>query len=338
MNHKPRDCATCGETQCDLHRMHASARATVERVTWILDDVWPETASMVAASIGPNDQLVVPGIFGAHPNRYGWPFQARHAAPLATARRHWAMRRVAESAGAVRQQTYLRHDRAVARRLVRAIDYRSRHLVVAQPWLPWIDEMGALGGRTFDVVMSRYPLREIHRLLDEAAIELGPSATIGDFRAEAALVDREARLLDRARYIYTPHCGIAAMFPERAVKLSWHRPKAAMRQPGTRVAFIGPTIARQRPDVALSLTTGLKEPLIIFGSVIEPMWNGAPIEHREMGADWLDGIGAIIHPAVMTHQPRALLKAVASGVAVYATPECGLDPADFRPLQLFSPD
>jgi hypothetical protein len=54
-----------------------------------------------------------------------------------------------------------------------------------------------------------------------------------------------------------------------------------------------------------------------------------------MAADWLDGIGAILHPAAMTHQPRALLQAIANGVRVYATPACGLAPADYLPLDCF---
>jgi hypothetical protein len=49
-----------------------------------------------------------------------------------------------------------------------------------------------------------------------------------------------------------------------------------------------------------------------------------------MGPNWLDGIGSILHPATMTAQPRALLQAVANGVTVYANPETGLDPADYR--------
>src|SRR6185295_16576022 len=107
--------------------------------------------------------------------------------------------------GGVRQRAYLEHDRAIARKLAKAIDYRARHLVVAQAWLPWLEDAGALGGRTFDVVMSRYPFAEIHRLLDEAAAALGTSATIADFRAEPELVASESGLLARARRIITPH-------------------------------------------------------------------------------------------------------------------------------------
>jgi hypothetical protein len=245
------------------------------------------------------------------------------------------MRHVATASGAVRQQTYLNHDRWLARKLAKHIDYRARHLVVAQSWLPWLDATGAFGGRTFDVVMSRYPFGEIHRLLDEAKAEIGPSATIADFRAPSELVAREADLLMRARRIYTPHQGIAALFDRQAVRLAWHKPPAKRREPGNRVAFLGPTIARQRPDIARRFGARLDEPLVVFGPMLEPMWDGVPVERRQKGPHWLDGIGAILHPATLTHEPRALLEASANGVSIYATETCGLDRSEYLPLGQF---
>jgi hypothetical protein len=226
----------------------------------------------------------------------------------------------------------------MAQQLAKRIDYRAGHLVVAQAWLPWLDEAGALGGRSFDVVMSRYPFREIHRLLDEAAAEIGPSATIADFRVPAELAAREAELLARAGRIYTPHEGIAALLPRTAVRLSWHKPVIAQKRLGNRVAFLGPTIARQRPDIVRRLAAGITEPLVVFGPMLEPMWNGMAVERREMGPGWLDGVGAILHPATMTHEPRALLQARAAGVAIYATETCGLEQSDYLPLDQFSKD
>jgi hypothetical protein len=318
-----------------MHRLSRLSDLQSERTAWVLDDVWPETASVLESSFGEHDQLLAPGIFGGRPRRYRWPVSCRHAAPMATARRHFAMRWVKSASGAVRQRTYLEQDRELARRLGGEIDYRATHLVVAQAWLPWLDEIGTLGGRTFDVVMSRYPFAEIHRILNGAAAELEGSATIADFRADQELVEREFDLLLRARRIYTPHHGVAGLFPGRAVVLAWHKPPAAPRKAGTRTAFLGPTIARQRPDLARGLAAQLDEPLIVFGPVLESLWRGLEIERREMGSAWLDDIGSIIHPAAITHQPRSLLEAQANGVAIYATETCGLDRSDFLPLEEF---
>jgi hypothetical protein len=337
----PRSCATCGETGCAMNKAGRVDFVLPERTAYLLDDAWPEYASLVAAAARADDQLIAPGLPAATPARYAWPGAVEHRAWAATARRHLAMRRVARAPGGVRQRVYLERDRALARILARAIDYRAGHLVVAQAFAPWLDETGALGGRSYDVLMSRYPFGEIHRRLDAVAAATGEaSATIADFRALPELVAREAALLARARRIVTPHHGLAALFPAQALRLAWHRPEPGLRPPapGTRTAFLGPTITRQRPDIARALAAGLDEPLIVFGAMLAgaDYWDGVAIERRAIGPGWLDGIGAILHPAALTAQPRALLAARAAGVTVYATAECGLDPADFRALEDFA--
>ena len=323
-----------------MQRLHGVAAAPAARTAWLLDEVWPEYASLVAALRGAEDQLLAPGLWGARPARYAWPGTVEHPAALATLGRHRAMRRVAKAPGGVRQRAYLEHDRKLARALAKRIDWRCGHLVVAQTLLPWLDEAGALGGRSFDVLLSRYPLAELHRRLDEAAAEIGPSTTIADFRADPALVERETALLARARRLYSPHHDLAGLFGDRAARLAWHRPMASARAPGSRVAFLGPTIARQRPDLVRAVAGALAQPLIVLGAMLEgaEAWAGVAIERRAFGPGWLDGIGAILHTAVFTTQPRRLLQAAASGVALYATPGSGLEPGDYRPFADFRPD
>jgi hypothetical protein len=332
----PRSCASCDEQGCAMNRGHRRDGAPELRTAYVLDEAWPEYASFVAASRRPGDELIAPGLLGPRPARYAWPQPVRHGALIETARRHLAMRRVAGAAGGIRQRTYLERDRALARALASDIDYRARHLVIALTWLPWLDEAGALGGRSYDVLMSRYPLAEIHRRLDEAAAA-APSPTTADFRADAALAAREAELLAGARRIVTPHAGIAALFPGQAVKLAWHRPAPRPRRGGDRVAFLGPTIMRQRPDLVRAIAGSLDRPLIVFGAMLEgtDFWDGIAIERRELGPAWVDDIGAILHPAGMTAEPRRLLEALAAGVRIYATGGCGLDPADYRPFDGF---
>lgn len=315
-----------------MNRRHGVLDPPSTRVSYVLDDVWPEYASMVASSVRADDQVIAPAFF----DRYDWPGAVERRARTATLARHLAMRRVARARGGVRQHAYLRHDRALARALADRIDYRAGHLVVAQSWLPWLDEIGALGGRTFDVMMSRYPMADIHMMLDRVAAETGGSATIADFRADPALVARESALLERARAIITPHHGIAALFGMRTALLAWHRPAATPRRTGMRTAFLGPTITRQRPHIVRKLAESLEEPLIVFGRMLDEadVWKGLPIERRDFGLDWLDDIGAILHPASFTAQPRRLLEAIASGVRVVTTPGSGLDPADYAPIEI----
>jgi hypothetical protein len=100
-----RSCATCDVTECGMNRRHGVEAAPAERSAFLLDDAWPEYASMVQASARAGDQLLAPGLLGrAALTRYGWPEPVEHRATLAAARRHLAMRRVAAAPGGVRQR------------------------------------------------------------------------------------------------------------------------------------------------------------------------------------------------------------------------------------------
>lgn len=52
--------------------------------------------------------------------------------------------------------------------------------------------------------------------------------------------------------------------------------------------------------------------------------------HRRRSAHWLDDLGAVSHPAVMTRALRRRIEAVVNGVTVYALEICGLAPHDQR--------
>src|SRR5581483_3171629 len=89
-------------------------------------------------------------------------------APLTTWRRSWRSRRLAAQ-GAARQKALLDFDSALARDFSRKIPHTSDHLVVSQNLLPHLWRNGDLGGRTFDVLMTRLPMAELEKTLDAAA-------------------------------------------------------------------------------------------------------------------------------------------------------------------------
>jgi len=306
---------------------------------WVLDEVWPEYREFIAARMRPDDQLLAPGIAG-RPGlaRYTWNLPITHGADWATLGRHLSMRWVRDRPGRDRQQAYLHHDGRVAAALARRLDYHAAHLVIEQSFLPWFAASGLLGGRSYDVLMTRYPLGTLHQKLDAVAAECGASPTIADYRADAALAEAEARALDGAAGIVTPHHGIAALFPGKALLLDW---KIAMPKGpaiGRRVGFLGPTVARQGAYLVREMARDLSSPLIVFGNDLEggDFWKGVEIERRSFGPEWLGDIGAILHPAAMTNQPRRLLRAYEQGVRIYATPGSGLDPRHYLPLWEFS--
>jgi hypothetical protein len=221
--------------------------------------------------------------------------------------------------------------------MARRLDYRAQHLVIQQSFLPFLWREGVLGGRTFDVLMNRYPFTELHQRLDTVYAAHPESQTIHDFRAPTELVEDEAEALDAARRVITPHHDIALRFRGRGFWLNWQRPPIIARQRGNRVAFLGPTIARQGIYEARDIGRKLKTPLIVFGADLEGgnFWDGIRIERRHFRDNWMDGIGAIIHPAAVTHQPRRLLQAMEHGITVYAPASCGLAPGAFQPIDRF---
>lgn len=340
--HSPESCASCARTDCHLSFVSRRIEPVAERTSFVVDEVWPEHRQFVAGQFKGDDQLIAPHLPGQRLGRYDWgPGQdkgkAQGAAIWATVARHVAMRQVAKARGAVRQAAYLKADEAIALALAARIDYRARHLVISQTLLPFLWRDGALGGRSFDVLMTRYPFGDLHARLDAFHLRHPDSDTIHDFRAPDALVAAEAEALAAARRVVTPHHDIAEGFGACAIWLDWQRPPVRPRLSGRRVAFLGPVITRQGAHEARQLARGLDAPLVVFGSELEGagFWDGVAIERRTMGPDWLDGIGSILHPAAITHAPRKLVEAVAQGVTVFAHASCGLAPGQYRPFESF---
>lgn len=322
-------------TACGMHVGQLRPTRPADTVAFLLDDVWPEYAAFVAASAQADDQIIAPGLFGRPlPRRYEVNAKAKHVATSRVLIRHLMMRRVAHRSGGERQATYLRQDGLLAVAMAKYIHYRVRHLVVAQAWLPWLARAGALGGRTYDVLMTRYPLGEIHRRLDGIIAGGYSDPSLKDFRAAEQLVALEADLLAGARQIVTPHHDLSLMFAGRALRLEWHRPKPKSEPLGTRVAFLGPTIARTLPGAVRQLAAHLEQPLIVLGTDLtgSNYWEGIPIERRSSREGWEAEIGTVLHPAPMTNQPRMLLQARAAGIKVITTPGSGLSPEEYQPF------
>lgn len=334
----PESCASCGNLACA--RSYATRGKDDEDAitSFVVDEAWPEYVGLLAEQCLPRDQVVAPGIMGWQgPARYAWPGWVQHRASLATGLRHATLRQVRNKAGGVRQPAYLAADHRLALALGRCIDFRARHLVIQQNFLMALHEAGHLGGRSYDVLMTRYPLRVLQQMLDERAALHPQAKTIRDFRAGEEMVAQEWRLLAEARRIVTPHHGIARLFGEKACLLPWALPPAARDGHGDRVAFLGPTIARQGAFEVREVARRLQQPLLVFGADLEgaDFWHGIAIERRRFEGDWLGEIGSILHPAVVTHQPRALLKALARGIAIFTSETSGLAPGQHQPFKCF---
>jgi len=66
--------------------------------------------------------------------------------------------------------------------------------------------------------------------------------------------------------------------------------------------------------------------VVLIGKDLEGsgFWDGIPTRRSD---DWLSEAVAVVQPAVVEDQPRALLRAIAAGLPVLATAACGLGEA-----------
>lgn len=325
-----RSCDSCQQISCYRHEGVRPATASARRVR-LVDEAWPEFQALWAERAGASDVLGLPLDGGRwRMGRYAWagaPRGRTRDAMLAALGRSVAVRRLA-SKGAERRRAELAGAEAIARSLERLLTPDDLDVVVAQSLLPYLWRRGRLGGRRFSVLMTRAPMSVLQARLDEAHANTPGQASLADFRADPALVAAEAQALAAAHRILTPHSAVAALFGERAERLSWISPTGGpVRGPvGRRIAFPGPTAARKGAWAVREAARALDLEVVLAGAELEGagFWGG--VKTRAAGGDWLDGVAVVVQPAVVEDNPRRLLAALTADVPVIATPACGLNP------------
>lgn len=317
------DCLTCNQTECFRHPSAVSAHAPAQgHSAFLLDARWPEFDEWCGGHSREGDHWLTP--LDGHrfkKENYSWniPKEAKsHQATLPTLLRSFRQRRL-PAQGAVRQKALLEADRKLAEHYQKNLSPECRHLVISQNLLPHLWQMGVLGGRTFDVLMERWPLEELQRRLNEAASRHPGSPTLGDFRAEPVLVRMEREALARAGKLITPHRAIAKHFGHRAWLLDWKMPEVEARSEEAGDHFFLPCSPLGRKGIYDLDELGRK--LFVLGKARE----GREGERFTQGSlEDLKTAKALVLPAWIEHQPRLALRALAMGIPVFATEECGL--------------
>jgi len=327
----PNNCLSCNVIQC--FRQAAPTAGRTGETAFLLDNLVPEFDGYIQSVRRGSDTLFAPldGRRFKKPN-YAWTtkgFAEIRTSTLATLIRAWKSRRLADQ-GAARQQALLDAAERLAQSYARRLGPEATHVVVAQNLVPHLWRDGHLKGRSFDVLMTALPMGVLQQRLDRAAGRHPGSKTLGDFRADPALVVAEAAALERARKIVTAHSDIAALFPLKAVKLDWIMPKAAKAAPieagKPRIVFPAATLGRKGAYELRAALKGLDVTLVVAGADHEgaEFWRGFEVERRRPGPDLFVGASAVVLPAFVEHDPRALLRARAAGIPVIASRECGI--------------
>ncbi len=327
------DCLTCGVTSCFRHPSANRERGEAHGHTaWLLESCWPEFDAWCRKHTHPGDRWQTPldGRRWRKPN-YAWTppdgAEIRHAT-WETLRRSWHQRRLPLQ-GAARQNFLLDAQRRLAADFAKRLDPAARHLVISQSLLPHLWQAGHLGGRTFDVLLSRWPLAELHARLDEAFSRHPESDTLADFRADSQLVEAEAEALAAAARVVTPHRALAAGFGLRAILLDWTMQAAQPLRPppaGTpKWFFPASPLGRKGIHEIASAVLETGGELLILGHASEGGVGAlGKIPHRHAAAGELADCAALVLPAWIEHEPRLALRALAMGIPVIASRACGL--------------
>lgn len=335
---KAKSCQTCGVTECSRSVKQPPPQETA--VAYVLDEYWSEFDQYIQQNRKPGDRIAVP--LNGKPWRksnYAWNLtgfdRITQAYPV-TLHRSIACRRL-PAQGQSRQHTLLKFDRQLARFYAAQLDYKNLHCVVMQNLLPFLWQDGHLGGRRFDVLMTRLPLFLLQQRLDQAQQNHPESSTLNDFRVDRALLEAEQQALASARFLITPHSEIAALFPDKTVLLSWQLPAIEPPAPGKTILFPAATLGRKGAYELRQVAQNLGLTLRVWGPDLEGenFWAGVSIERScsekrsrrnssALSADPLTGVGLVVLPAYVEHRPRLLLRAIAAGIPVIASEACGL--------------
>jgi hypothetical protein len=329
-----RSCLSCDR---DCHAATRPQLASSQgRRSWLVDGAWPEFVRYLDASAHTEDRVLQPidGELIRTP-RYAWP-RVGGARPIQfpaqTLIRSLRARALAHQ-GPARQRALLDDQRRLAAAMAEQLEPRDTQLVVAQDLLAPLELLGVLGGRRVTVLMQRLPLFELQARLDEAHARHPESPTLADFRADPRLLEAEARALDDAVEIVTPHPELAECYPGKTTRIEWVLPRVdgvvrSTRAPGPlRLWLPTSTVGRKGVHELREVLTDLRCELWIAGHELEgaDFWAGARGLAIHHGSPALGSIDAVVLPAWIEHQPRVLLRAIAAGVPVIASRACGVE-------------
>ena len=85
--------------------------------------------------------------------------------------------------------------------------------------MPFLYKNNILGGKTFDVLMTRRPIEILQNHLNKAFDNYPKNITLKDFRADKILMRIENKALTKTRKIITPHSDIVAIFQNKTIQL-----------------------------------------------------------------------------------------------------------------------
>jgi glycosyltransferase involved in cell wall biosynthesis len=342
-----RGCMTCNEMACFRHRTQTPQRAGGS--TAVLVDVWTPEFARHLHSLASEAEWLIPWVRSARRVAGSWtpPASRKHTVAFhASLRRTLHLRRNAGE-GRKRQAAILQGNRWLAERYARSLESHHTHLVIDQSLIVPLAETGALGGRTYEVLVHALPADELQRRLDAAGRRRPDAASLRDFRVGENFCAIELNSLRNAQRIVTPHAEVArylrACLDEPLVQtIDWILPSASGGQRISQtegpplVAFPASALARKGAHEMAEAMRYLGWRLLVLGTPpSDPqLWSGIDVTYLPHGdPTWLAHADIVALPAYVEHSPRGLLAAISHGLPVVASRACGL-PSSLNPIEV----
>lgn len=322
------NCFSCNVGGCFRNAPQDETKLDLGRTAVLLDSYVPEFQLWLDENLNADDRVFCPidsKKFRAPAYRWQNPTTTPFSyATKLTLTRSIKLRFLPSDGGAL-QRTLIEFDRKLAENYARRIDYRVTHLIVSQNLLPHLWELGVMGGRTFEVLATRYPLQEIQRRLNLAHSKHCQSITLNDFRVDEQLCALENEALENARRTYTAHHGVAEVLPGEVTILPWVIPSVEKQKEGRsdslKIGFPASPLGKKGIYELRDALAGIDAEVLILGTAAE----GVHIPNsRSAGLSEIMNCDVVVLPAYVEHSPRPLLRALTMGVPVIATKVCGL--------------
>lgn len=330
-SNKLNDCYSCGNLACFKHPDKKSIKQGSAMTTFILDEKWLEFDDYIASIATESDVFIIPLKKNKliKTDRYSWT-ASKPNNTKATA--FQGIYRAIKLRYATRKNNVfelnLKLDKQLAQTAAKKIPIESTHVIISQNLLPFIFETGVLGGRTFDVLMTRLPMEKLHERLDFAHSRHPNSPTLKDFRASNDLITLENKALTKARKIITAHAEIAEIFKNKVEKLNWQIQDDSTEKPtGSKILFPASPLGRKGAYEMKKLAEELHLDLTCFGGVTEKenFWGDLKVD--KFNEDFSQ-IALVVYPTYIENQPRQILKAISKGIPVITTTASGIEPSE----------
>lgn len=318
------NCYSCGKTDCSMHVDIKSSDIKFGKQALVLDAMSPWVNDYILNHINESYYAFLP--LDGHKLKkaqYKWKLKAdkSYYFTFDTLKRSRAVRGLGPK-GKLQEVLY-NYDYSLGRKMAKKIPYDVSHVVVAQNLLPALWDSGVLWGRSFDVIMTRLPMKNLQSVLDEAHNLHPTSTTLADFRVSKDIVDLEWKALSAASRVITTHSGIRDVFGSKAVyipeDIKFGEAKETVRD---YIMLGGPALARKGVYEFLAAFGENGYKLCAPGKAYE---NDSAAEKIEaLPTNWREIVKALILPAYVEHSNVWVKRAMEAGIPCIVSKNCGL--------------